>query len=322
MRYSFHSQFAGEMESFIRQKENLGFIYRTGEFHLMNFDRYVSEHFPTEKILTREIAMGWATLRDGEHPNGLLRRITPIRQLAKYMNSIGLTAFLIPSGIPKKQIKYVPHIYTETELTEFFYAADNITPSIFSRTRHLVLPAYFRMLYCCGLRKTEARLLTVTDITLKKGTVLIRQSKGYKDRLVYMSDDLIAYLRNYDEKIGRLKPYREAFFPNDKGTFLGDCTPDVWFHMVWDNLSTAKRYAVNSPRVHDFRHTFAVKRLNLWVSEGKDVNAYIPYLSKYLGHTEFTSTDYYLHLVPEFFPVFCDKTALISNHLIPEVADE
>ena len=70
------------------------------------------------------------------------------------------------------------------------------------------------------------------------------------------------------------------------------------------------------------RHTFAVKRLNLWVQEGKDLNAWLPYLSMYLGHTHLTETDYYLHFVPEFFPLFQEKTRGKCEQLIPEVSHE
>jgi hypothetical protein len=62
-----------------------------------------------------------------------------------------------------------------------------------------------------------------------------------------------------------------------------------------------------------------VKRLNLWVQEGKDLNAYLPYLSLYLGHAHLTETDYYLHLVPEFFPVVKEKSRVHGAHIIPEV---
>ncbi len=84
----------------------------------------------------------------------------------------------------------------------------------------------------------------------------------------------------------------------------------------------AKVCAGNPPRVHDFRHTFAVNRLNRWIAEGKDINAYLSYLSMYLGHVHQADKDYYLHLVPEFFPVFREKAGRISEDLLPEVGHE
>ena len=62
-----------------------------------------------------------------------------------------------------------------------------------------------------------------------------------------------------------------------------------------------------------------MKRLNLWVQEGKDLNACLPYLSLYMGHTHLTATDYYLHLVPEFFPAVKEKSRAYGANLIPEV---
>ena len=73
--------------------------------------------------------MGWATARPGEHPNGQLRRITPVRQLAKHMISVGGDAFVIPGGIPGRQIRYRPHLFTPSQLRALFDAADAIRPS-------------------------------------------------------------------------------------------------------------------------------------------------------------------------------------------------
>jgi integrase/recombinase XerD len=70
------------------------------------------------------------------------------------------------------------------------------------------------------------------------------------------------------------------------------------------------------------RHAYAVARLNHWIAEGKDIGAYLPYLSMYMGHVNQADTDYYLHLVPEFFPVFRQKAGRISEDLLPEVDHE
>jgi integrase len=319
MSYSYYGNFKVYIEGLIEQKQLLGYPYKTPSRILRAFNLYCIERLPNESTITQDIGLGWATLKENEHSNTLLRRISPVRQLAKYMNSIGVEAYIIPPKIPSKQIRYVPHIYTAPELTAFFRSIDNCQPSPFSQTRYLVIPVFFRMLYCCGLRSSEARLLHVSDVDLAAGTIFIRESKGHKDRVAYLSDDLIRLCKTYDEKIRKCLPDREAFFPNAQGLFYNIGTIDRWFHEFWDNLDEARQCSGNSPRVHDFRHAYAVAKLNQWIAEGKDINAYLPYLSMYMGHVNQADTDYYLHLVPEFFPVFCEKAGRISEDLLPEV---
>jgi len=319
MSYFYYSNFKVYIEDLIQQKQRVGYPYQTSARILRHFDEYCMEQFPEATTITRDIGLGWASLKENEHQNSLSRRVTPIRQLAKYMNSIGVKAYVIPPKIPKKQIRYVPHIYTTKELSAFFQSVDGCQPSTYSKTRYLVIPVLFRLLYCCGLRSSETRLLHVSDVDLVRGTVYIRESKGYKDRVVYLADDLIQLCRRYENKIRQLIPDRKAFFPNAHGLFYNSSMLDYWFHLFWDHLDEAKICTGNLPRVHDFRHTFAVNRLNLWITGGKDINAYLPYLSIYLGHVTQVETDYYLHLVPDFFPVFREKAGQISESLLPEV---
>jgi integrase/recombinase XerD len=310
------------IEGLIELKKSIGYPYDSSAQILKTFSVFCMEHYPDETTLTQEIVMHWAEKRQDEHVNGLERRITPIRQLAKYINSIGIDAYIIPPGIPGKQIRYVPHIFTDQELQAFFAEIDQCRVSPYSPARHLIIPVFFRVLYCCGLRSSEARLLKVEDVDLENGKLTIRQSKGHKDRNVMLSEEVLNLCRIYHTKVSRIFPDRVAFFPNQCGKHYNKCILDYWFHLFWNKTEVTHSSSGNPPRVHDFRHTFAVKRLNLWVQEGKDLNAYLPYLSMYLGHVHFAETDYYLHFVPEFFPLFKEKTLEKCAHLIPEVKYE
>ena len=76
-------------------------------------------------ILTKDIAMAWATSRNNESASSLENRIVVLREFAKYLNSIGKTAFVIPSTyIPSKK-KYQSYIYTDYELRQIFDVIDN-----------------------------------------------------------------------------------------------------------------------------------------------------------------------------------------------------
>jgi integrase len=322
MNTSPSGHFTPYIEGLIEQKRAIGYPYDASARILKGFSNFCTENYPDKEILTQEIAMHWAERRQNEHVNGLSRRITPVRQLAKYMISIGLEAYVIAPGIPGKQIRYIPHIFTQQELRAFFRETDRCQINRRSPARYLVIPVFFRVLYCCGLRSSEARLLKVEDVDLKNGAITIWQSKGNKDRVVMMSEELLSLCRIYHTKVSQILPDRIIFFPNRYGKCYAGRIIDYWFNLFWEKTGMAQTGSGNPPRVHDFRHGFSVNRLNLWVQEGKDLNAYLPYLSMYLGHAHLKETDYYLHFVPEFFSLFKEKTREKCAHLIPEVSDE
>ena len=315
---TFSSNFAQPLEDFIREKRAVGHVYETSQGNLQAFDRFCCEYYTAETQLTRTIAMHWGQRRPDEHVNTLIRRITPIRQFAKYLNRIGVQAYVIPRAAGAKGVRYIPHIFTKEELTAFFAALDQCKYNVHSPVRHLVLPVIFRVLYCCGLRSSEVIGLRVENLDLTTGKITILQSKGHKDRVVMLSEDVLHLCQNYDQKVRCALPQRTHFFPNPQGSRYTQGFLGLAFHEFWDKAGIL-HVSGNRPRVHDFRHAFAVHRLNQWVKEGKDLNAYLPYLSMYLGHEHLTETDYYLHLVPEFFPVVTDKLEERFAHLLPEV---
>jgi integrase/recombinase XerD len=320
MIYAFRSNFKSNIQGLIEQKHAIGYSYKTQAFLLRCFDRFCIKHYPQERDLTKKIVLHWAERRDNEHTKSMEGRISVVRQLAKYMNSIGLEAYVIPQGIPGKSPRYVPHIFTDSELKAFFAEVDKCTYDKRYPARHLVFPVVFRMIYCCGLRSSEARLLKVEDVDLELGALKIWDSKG-RNRTVMMSDDVLQLCHSYNAKIDKIYPGRTWFFPNHRGLHYSSDTFIYTFHLFWDRTGIT-HISGNPPRVHDFRHTFSVKRLNLWVAEGKDLNAFLPYLSMYLGHATLSETDYYLHLVHDFFPVITERTSERFADLIPEVENE
>lgn len=318
----FCSKLRPDFETFIAQKRAAGYPYNTSAKVLGYLDTMILESFPESETLTKEICDAWIEECSKHHQNTLLRRATPVRQFAKYLVGMGKTAYIMPGGIPHKQIKYDAHIFTEAELMAFFTAVDGCRKSPFSPLRHYVIPVIFRLLYSCGLRSSEARLLQVEDVDLSTGRIYIRKSKGWEARIIYVSEDMRNLLCRYSSIISRACPGREAFFPNQQGSYYSKSALDTWFHEFWDPLPEAAVAKGNPPRVHDFRHTFCVYRLNKWVSEKADLNAMYPYLSEFVGHSNFADTDYYLTLTEPFYPEFESRMRLVNSMILPEVAHE
>ena len=323
MKYTFSSNLKQHIEGIIEQKNALGFPYIASERVLKNFDDFCLANFSEEQHLTKEIGQAWAVIRSGEKTSSFQNRIAPIRELAKYMNRLGFDAYFIPYDFtPRRKGRYVPHIFIDAELKQFFSATDRFGENERCRIRHIAVPVLFRLMYCCGLRPHEVRLIKKENIDLASGMLKIPESKGHKDRLVMISKDVLEICRKYYDKTKDEFPSSEYFFPAQLEH--GNCYSANWVRKMFKIcLATAgmTEFSGNKPRPYDFRHTFATKKMYEWMMEGKDLDAYLPYLSEYLGHTKFSHTAYYIHLVPEIFPHMAEMDFGQYEALIPEVDD-
>ncbi len=318
MKYSYSSNFKPFIEGLVQQKNAIGINYESAEYYLSNFDRFCRDQFPDETILSRHIVMQWAERKPTEASNTHRVRLPYVRELAKYMIGLGIDdAYVIPERLGGKIIRRVPHFFTKEELRAFFSTSDKLKPKSNALARHLVLPVIFRVIYCCGLRSCEARLLRVEDVDLYAGKLTIRASKGPKDRIVMLADDVLQLCRTYHERVSCILPDRIYFFPTDVAGCYKSNSLMKTFTKIWKQAGL-ETYSGSKPHVQDLRHNFALVNLNNWVKAGENFNAKLPYLSRFMGHANLKSTDYYLHFVPEFFPVFKEKTRETFDALIPE----
>ncbi|MCR5129402.1 MAG: tyrosine-type recombinase/integrase [Lachnospiraceae bacterium] len=318
----FQSRLKEELKAFLIQKRAAGYPYHTSAKVLGYLDTMIAKHYPDSTLLSKEICDSWIEQCSKLHQNTLSRRVTPVRQFGKYLVGTGIPAYIIPGGIPHKQIHYEAHILTETELKAFFASVDQCRNSPFSPYRSYVIPVFFRLLFTCGLRSSEARMLNTDDVDLTSGRILIRKTKGWEARIIYVSADMLDLLCRYNRIISQAISGRKAFFPNQKGEHYSKSTPDVWFHEFWDILPEAHVTKGNKPRVHDLRHTYCVYRLNQWVREDSDLNALYPYLSEFVGHSNFADTDYYLTLAEPFYSELEARMRQVNTAILPEVPHE
>jgi integrase/recombinase XerD len=315
----FTSNFEPYIKGMLEYKEALGYSRDSYQPKLLNFDRFCVSHFPHETTLSKEIVMKWARLRPTEKANGLKRRMIAIRELGKYLNGIGIAAYIMPTDMIGSFKRYMPYIFTDFELSAFFNAADHFKPAARQPSEQYIVPVMFRLLFCCGLRPNEVRNIIPADINLAIGKLYIRESKRHKDRVVMLAPGVLGLCRNYDCLIRSLYAKREYFFPHPNGMAYSTSWLQYQFWKCW-NLAGIKEFRGPRPRVYDFRHNYATRLLQQWLEEGRDLYTWLPYLSAYMGHTEFSDTAYYIHLLPERLT----KSEAIDwsrfSDLIPEVA--
>lgn len=211
----------------------------------------------------------------------------------------------------KNSSTFTPHIFTVEEIRRLLYAADNLPVRNNAPTRHLVIPAVIRLLYCCGFRIGEVLRLRVKDVDLDTGIITVHNGKGGKDRLVPVHNSVIEYLRSYS---AQLPDEREWFFPSACGHYSIKTIYDNFRELLFAcNIP----HTGNGPRVHDFRHTFAVHTLEKQLSDGYDPMVIVPRLAAYLGHKSYRETCWYIHLTVASFPELSQKLDRAFVGIIP-----
>lgn len=208
-----------------------------------------------------------------------------------YMKEVPLSA-----ETPRRPERARPYIYSDAELKKLFDCA--LTCRTGRKNIHPHTLRYILMLtYMLGLRISETVELQIDDIDLENSTVVIRESKHHKSRVVTFNGQVSSVLR-------AILVMRDGM-PTQTGdahVFQTRNGKPVTTSQMQDAFADIRREAGVKrtdgahcqPRIHDLRHTFAVNRLTTWYKEGKDVQHLLPVLSTYLGHLHLTYTSIYL----------------------------
>jgi integrase len=205
---------------------------------------------------------------------------------------------------------------SDEELRKFFHAVDALEPTARSPLRHLVMPEVFRLLYGCGFRVGEVLKLRVRDVDLDQGIITVRQAKFRKDRLVPPAVSLVNRLRRYAEHFGN-RPPDAIFFPGPSGGPFALRTVYTVFRQLLMQCGIPHAGRGKGPRIHDYRHLFAVHTLRRWYRTGEDLDAKLPLLATYLGHQHLSGTQRYLHLTAELFPDITARLDASYGEVIP-----
>jgi len=309
-KVSYLSALAPHLYQFVEEKRVLGYRYRSPAHWLVAFDHFLLEQAVTTPDLPKAVIGAWARRRPHEGVATQRNRIHIVRQLCLFLMRRGFSPCLPGSHlVPKGHSSFVPYIFTQEQVSRFLAAADQIRPSPHSPGREVMLPLIFRLLYGCGLRAGEARRLQIRDVDPARGVLTVRDGKFSKDRLVPVAPTLATRLKGYLATHARGKRPDDLLFPAPDGGPLAPQTIDCAFRQLLWACRISHGGRGQGPRLHDFRHTFAVHRLMRWYRDGVDLGVALPVLSTYLGHVSLSGTQHYLRLTAEMYP---DLTAALD----------
>jgi len=316
--YKFYGVLAAHCQGFISEKRAVGHIYNSEAKKMREFSRFSQNFDIPENTLTEETVLAWIVKRPTDSERNRYARFCVIKQFSEYMRRLGYEAYCPENDdVPKYRQVYVPHIFTHDEIRRFFAAADIIEPCYKAPRRRLIMPVIFRLLYCCGLRVSEALRLLSDDVDLSTGILTIRDSKFGKTRYVPMSKEIASACRKYAETRPAAPSGDDWFFAAPDGGIYHDHQIYITFRQLLIKARISHGGRGEGPRVHDFRHTYAVHCLQRWARSGKDLTNALPRLSAYMGHTGFKATEYYLRMTAEVYPEITATLQAKYGDLIP-----
>jgi integrase len=286
-----------DLEDYLRLRRSLGHELAEARWLLPGFVAYLdTQGLPT---VTIEAALAWAQ----QSPSARVttvgpRRMTAARGFARYLVGIHPGTEIPPLGLmPHRRQWRQPFIYSTAEIEALMgQARRSIAAPLRARTYETLVG----LLASAGLRIGEAIKLDRSDVDWSENVLLIRESKFGKSRLVPLHSTGMEALAQYAALRDELQPRPEepCFFLSSTNRRLCYTVVCQTFRRLIDAAGIGTG-APSAPRLHDLRHSFAVRTLLSWYRTGEDVQAKIPSLSTYLGHREPSSTYWYLSAAPE-----------------------
>lgn len=312
---SFKESLLKDYDDMLTLRDSLGYSQEKNLHCVKDFLLFCGDVYPDCGCITKEMLDSWLSEKQFNTNATHNYTITKIRGFTKYLIAIGKDAYTPNQDYSVKDRRYAPYIFTDEELKKLFREFDNMPTEFRAPGREYIVPVLFRMMYCCGMRPTEPLSLLFEDVNLGTGEVFVRQSKGRRDRRILMSKELLELCRQYNQA----KHSRTHFFEKRDGNPFDAGWSYYQFKLCWRNSGLEK---CGNPRPYDLRHNFATRTMVKWLNEGKDLMSMAPYLSAYMGHTEFNMTMYYINLLPEMLQNSVGIDWKRFSCIYPEVACE
>ena len=298
----FSSSLAPACGRYMDLKRALGRDYSIERRVLHSLDRFLSDPSNNFPDLTLSVFQQWCRTQE-KLASGVRRSaMRTIYNFCLYRRRTEPNCFVPdPSFFPLPHQKIRPYIVSEPDAAQLLAVCSRLRRISTSPLRSEVIHLAIALLYTTGMRLGELLGLTVSAYDSKEGTLLIRESKFHKSRILPLHKDMVNEIDHY------LRLRRKCHLP------ISPETPLIWncrgggrsytgsglrkSVKTLFNLCAIRTAKGTLPRIHDFRHGFAVNALVRWYRAGVDVNAKLPFLATYLGHVSIVSTYYYLQFV-------------------------
>ena len=294
------------LDDYIALRQTMGFKLAQARPLLSRFVGFLDAQGAT--FITTEKALQWATQPRHVQPAEWAKRLSWVRGFARYHNAIDpRTEVPPPALLPYRPQRRAPYLYSDAEIAQLLEAASRLPSSTGLRAH--TFTTVFGLLVVTGMRISELVGLDNDDLDPEDGLLTIRQSKFRKSRCLPLHLSTQQVLSRYVERRDHVYPIAKSpsFFVSQHGLRLSSYTIRATFVTLSRQIGLRGPNDSHGPRLHDFRHRFAIQTLLRWYQQDVDVERHLPELSTYLGHARVCHTYWYLSATPELLGLAAER---------------
>ena len=289
------------IDAYLAIRRSAGFGLRVTEGFLRNYARFATERGETH--VREQTALEWAALAPSASQRG--RRLEALRIFARHARAEDAQHEVPRQNVfPRQRLLYRPFIFTEAEIRQLLEQAARLPPA--DSLRPWTYCTLFSLLTVTGLRISEALALRFEDITADG--LVIRITKFHKNRLIPLHPSTQAGLGRYLER-------RQHFGGGDDHVFISMRGRALRYSSVQETFRTLVRQIGLDPegrpgprpRIHDLRHSWAVRALENCPPGYDYVCQHVLAVSTYLGHVKLRDTFVYFHTTPQLLSDIADR---------------
>lgn len=279
------------VETYLGVRRAAGFVLSNSEYLLRSFANFAADR--QEAHVRTATVIDWAS-----EAVSVAQRHTRYQTVCRFACHVRLEDPQHESPAPNyfgyRKSRRVPHIYSRAEIDRLILAATQLPPA--DSLRSQTYATLIGLLAATGLRISEALGLLLADLT--PNGLLIRKTKFQKTRLVPLHESSVVALRRYLTRRQRAHPGGDHVFVSNDGQPLAYGQVHAVFRKLLKSADLLPSRGPG-PRLHELRHTFAVRALESTPAGRRRIGQHMVALATYLGHVNIDATYWYLETTPE-----------------------
>ena len=255
--------------------------------------------------VTSELALAWVSAPATASPGWLAMRLTVVRGFARWLQASDPATEVPPLGWLPPRRRTAPYLYSADDVAALLAAARRVRWPLSAASYETLIA----LLAVTGMRVGEAIRLDRSDLSPGEGLLTIWDSKFGTSRQLLLHPSAVRALGCYLRRRAELSPApgEPALLVHPAGNRLNYPAVQQMFRVLLGRAGIRPRSDRCRPTIHGLRHSFAVNTLIRWYREGADVQARLPQLSTWLGHTDPKWTYWYLSASPELLALAAER---------------